>query len=80
MSELSAEKSYSSEETMQRRAQTMPPEMTLPSENESQSFRTGCKCLISKDFGAERLGTTGKFVPLTLEPARASITFTSGLE
>ena len=30
--------------------------MDLPSENEIQSFRTGCKCLSGKDFGAERLG------------------------
>ena len=31
--------------------------MNLPSGNRFQSFRTGCKCLSSKGFGAERFSS-----------------------
>ena len=37
--------------------------MDLPSENKSQSFRTGCKWLSSKDFSAERFGNAKTPVP-----------------
>ena len=36
---------------------TTSEEMTHPSGNESQSFRTRCKCLRIKDFGAERFSS-----------------------